>query len=92
MDYGALDISANADRGPLFELSRHLYRDIYLVQEVDLGTGQPLPAFAPWPDIEKETVFEFQNTDTTSVRIARVKQQDKKEEKKAAPASPPNPN
>lgn len=73
MDYGAQDIStADYDRGLLYELSRHLYNDIYLVQEVDLATGQPLPAFAPWPDIEKETLLEFQSTDSTSVRIARV--------------------
>jgi hypothetical protein len=75
MDYGALDIStAVSDRGLLLELSRHLYKDIYLVQEVDLATGQPLPGFASWPDVEAETVLEFQNTDSASVRIARVKQ------------------
>ncbi len=75
MDYGSLDISlADGDRSPLYELSRHLYRDIYLVQEVDLETHKPLPAFDAWPDVEKETVFEFQNTDSTSVRIARIKQ------------------
>jgi hypothetical protein len=75
MDYGALDIStAVSDRGALLELSRHLYKDIYLVQEVDLATGQPLAGFAAWPDVETETVMEFQNTDSASVRIARVKQ------------------
>lgn len=74
MDYGAMDIStAGADRGLLLELSRHLYKDIYLVQEVDLGTEQPLSAFAPWPDVQTETLLEFQNTDSASIRIARVK-------------------
>jgi hypothetical protein len=74
MDYGALDISnANADRSPLLELSRHLYEDIYLVQEIDLNTHEPLPAFNAWPDVPKETVLEFQNTDSQSVRIAKVK-------------------
>jgi hypothetical protein len=74
MDYGALDIStANANRSPLVELSRHLYRDVYLVQEVDLNTHQPRPAFDVWPDVEKETVHEFQTTDSSSIRIARVK-------------------
>lgn len=74
MNYGALDISvANADRSPLLELSRHLYDDIYLVQEVDLNTHEPLPAFNAWPDVPKETVLEFQNTDSLSVRIAKVK-------------------
>jgi hypothetical protein len=75
MDYGALDISsASSSRDPLFELSRHLYRDIYLVQEVDLNTHKPLAAFDVWPDVPKETALEFQNTDSTSIRIARVKQ------------------
>jgi hypothetical protein len=74
MDYGALDISsANANRSPLLELSRHLYRDVYLIQEVDLNTQQPRPPFDAWPDVEKETVHEFQSTDSSSVRIARVK-------------------
>jgi hypothetical protein len=74
MDYGALDISLAADdRGPLLELSRHLYRDIYLVQEVDLASDKALPGFDPWPDIEIETVLQFQNTDSAYVRIARVK-------------------
>jgi hypothetical protein len=74
MNYGALDISsANSNRSPLLELSRHLYEDVYLVQEVDLNTHQPLPAFDAWPDVPKETVFEFQSTDSASVRIARIK-------------------
>ena len=73
-DYGALDISsALTDRGPLLELSRHLYEDVYLIQEVDLNTNQPQQQFNVWPDVPKETVFEFQNTDSTSVRIAKLK-------------------
>jgi hypothetical protein len=74
MDYGALDISsASSSRDPLFELSRHLYNDVYLVQEVDLNTHKPLAAFDVWTDVPKETALEFQNTDSTSIRIARVK-------------------
>jgi hypothetical protein len=73
MNYGAVDISTADSAGLLFELSRHLYADIYLVQEVDLATGRPRPAFAVWPDVGKETVYEFQNTDVDSIRIARVK-------------------
>jgi hypothetical protein len=73
MNYGAVDISTADSAGLLFELSRHLYADIYLVQEVDLANGRPRPAFAVWPDVGKETVYEFQNTDADAVRIARVK-------------------
>ena len=74
MDYGALDIAtATVSRDPLLELSRHLYHDIYLIQEIDLNTHKPLPSFDVWPDVAKETKLEFQNTDSTSIRIARVK-------------------
>lgn len=74
MNYGALDIStANADRSPLLELSRHLYDDVYLVQEVDLNTHEPTPTFNVWPDVAKENVHEFQNTDSLSVRIAKIR-------------------
>ncbi len=75
MDYGALDISTAAvSRDPLLELSRHLYHDIYLIQEVDLNTHKPLPSFDVWSDVPMETLLEFQNTDSTSIRITRVKQ------------------
>jgi len=74
MNYGALDIStANSDRSPLLELSRHLYDDVYLVQEIDLNTHEPVPQFNVWPDVSKETVLEFQNTDSLSVRIAKIR-------------------
>ncbi len=74
MDYGALDISiAGADRNCLFELSRHLYRDIYVIQEISYQTKQPLPGFAVWPDVPMETVLAFQSSDSTYIRIARVK-------------------
>jgi 4-amino-4-deoxy-L-arabinose transferase-like glycosyltransferase len=73
MDYGALDISsANADRTPLLELSRKLYRDIYMIQEVSLDTWQPLPGFDVWQDVEKQVVHEFQNTASTFIRISRI--------------------
>jgi 4-amino-4-deoxy-L-arabinose transferase-like glycosyltransferase len=73
MDYGARDISAaTADRNCLLELSRHLYKDIYLIQEMDLDTKKPRPGFAAWPDVPTESVLDFQNTDSTSIRISRV--------------------
>ncbi len=74
MEYGSLDISsATSSRDPLLELSRHLYKDVYLVQEVDLNTHKPLPAFDVWTDVALVTDLEFQNTDSTSIRIAHVK-------------------
>lgn len=74
MDYGAADIStADSNRGLLVELSRKLYRDIYMIQEVSLDTRVPLPNFNTWQTVEKEPVHEFQNTDSTFIRISRVK-------------------
>jgi hypothetical protein len=73
MDYGSLDLgSAVADRNCLFELSRHLYDDIYLVQEVDYDTKLPRAGFASWPDVPTVPVLEFQSTASSFVRIARV--------------------
>ena len=69
IDYGAVDISlASEDRSPLYELSRHLYQDIYLVPEVNLSSWKPLPEFAGWPDVETQTVMEFQSNEWQSVR------------------------
>lgn len=74
MDYGATDIStADSNRGLLFELSRALYRDVYMIQEVSLDTHQPLAGFDTWRDVEKQTVHEFQNTESTMIRISRIK-------------------
>ncbi len=70
-DYGALSI-VNPPRNLLYELSRHLYEDIYLIQEVNLAAHQPEPKFNPWPDVATETMLEFQNSATSSIRIARV--------------------
>jgi hypothetical protein len=71
MEYGALDIST-ANDGLLVELSRKLYQDIYLVQEVDLGSRRPRKGFDPWPEVSLEVVHEFQNTDSSFIRIAKV--------------------
>ncbi|HXX69900.1 MAG TPA: hypothetical protein VEK07_22160, partial [Polyangiaceae bacterium] len=73
MDYGALDISvATTNRQCLYELSRHLYRDVYLIQEMDLETKKPKSGFDAWSDVKLESVLEFQNTESVYVRVARV--------------------
>jgi hypothetical protein len=73
MDYGSMDLSA-AKQGQdlMFELSRHLYRDMYVIQEIDLTTKKPMPDFEIWPEHNKETVLEFQNTENSTVRISRM--------------------
>jgi hypothetical protein len=81
MDYGSMDLSvAKQGTDLLFELSRHLYRDVYVIQEIDLTTKKPLPEFEIWPDKKKESVLEFQNAENSTVRISRMVQE---------PAPPP---
>jgi hypothetical protein len=76
MDYGAADLSVAKQGGDLlYELSRHLYRDMYVIQEIDLTTKKPLPDFEIWPERQKEAVLEFQNAENTTVRIARIVQE-----------------
>lgn len=73
MNYGALDISvATTNRQCLYELSRHLYKDVYLVQEMDLDSKKPKAGFEAWSDVKLESDLEFQNTESSYVRIARV--------------------
>jgi hypothetical protein len=81
MDYGSMDLSvAKQGTDLLFELSRHLYRDVYVIQEIDLTTKKPLPEFEIWPDKKKEAVLEFQNAENSTIRISRMMQE---------PAPPP---
>lgn len=72
-NWGAMDISSQQrHRTLLREHARYLFEDIYLVQEVSLRTGRVDPRFDPWPDVATETVLEFQNTESMSIRVARV--------------------
>ena len=81
MDYGAQDLSvAKQGQDLIFELSRHLYRDLYVIQEIDLTSKKPLPEFEIWPEHKKETVLEFQNAENSTVRVSRMVQE---------PATPP---
>ena len=73
MDYGSEDLSVAKQAQDLpFELSRHLYRDMYVIQEIDLTTKKPLPEFEIWPEQKKESVLEFQNAENSTVRVSRV--------------------
>ena len=71
----------------MFELSRHLYRDMYVIQEIDLTTKKPLPEFEIWPEYKKEVVLEFQNAENSTVRVARMTH----EPATPPPAPPPGP-
>jgi hypothetical protein len=73
MEYGALDFdSAKQDPGLLEALSRRLFFDIYLVQQIDLSTKKPVPQHDIWPDRARENMVEFQNDANSTVRISRV--------------------
>lgn len=74
MNYGAQHITTmTKNKRPILELSRSLYQDLYLVQEVDLATHRPIAKFDIWPDVTKETVLEFQSDAKNSIRVVRVK-------------------
>jgi hypothetical protein len=74
MEYGALDFdSAKQDPGLLDALSRRLFYDIYLVQQMDLTTHKPQASHDIWPDHARENLVEFQNDANATIRISRLK-------------------
>lgn len=73
MNYGAVDFAqARQDPSLLEGLSRRLFYDIYLVQQVDLATKRPRPTHEVWPERERVTMLEFQNDVNGTVRISRL--------------------
>ena len=73
MDYGAMNV-ATARRDPyIFEaFARHLFYDIYLIQQIRLATHEPLPGYDIWPSRKLETMLEFQNDANVLIRISRL--------------------
>jgi hypothetical protein len=73
MEYGAMDFeTAKADPFIFDALAHRLFYDIYIVQQISLTTGRPLPGYEIWPDHGKQTVLEFQNDANVMVRISRL--------------------
>lgn len=73
MEYGATDFdNARQDAGLLEAWSRHLFYDIYVVQQIDLSTRKPMPQFEIWPDRPKQAMLEFQNDANATVRISKL--------------------
>lgn len=92
MNYGAEDLSVMKQTRQIpFELSRHLYRDVYVIQEIDLTTKKPTPEFEIWPELAKEPVLEFQNAENNTVRIGRLLLDPNNLPTSAAPPPPPPP-
>jgi len=73
MDYGAMNF-ASARRDPylLTALARHLFYDIYVIQQIELSTNRARPDYELWPLRKLEPVLEFQNDADVLVRISRV--------------------
>lgn len=73
MDYGALNFeSARRDPYLFTAFARHLFYDLYVIQQIQLSTNAPRPGYEIWPSRKLETVLEFQNDADVLVRISRV--------------------
>jgi hypothetical protein len=73
MNYGAMNFDAARHDAYLLEaFARHLFYDIYLVQQVKLSTKQLLPEYVIWPSRKLETMLEFQNDADVLIRISRL--------------------
>lgn len=73
MDYGAMSFEAARNDPFLLEaLNRRLFYDLYVVQQIQLSTREPVPGHAIWPERKLEPMLEFQNDANLLIRIARV--------------------
>lgn len=73
MDYGAMSFEAARQDPVLFEaFARHLFYDIYLIQQIKLSTGSPLPGYEIWPTRRLEPMLEYQNDADVLIRISRL--------------------
>jgi hypothetical protein len=73
MDYGAMSFEAARKDPYLFEaFDRHLFYDIYVVQQIRLSTKSPLPGYDLWPQRRLETMLEYQNDADLLIRISRL--------------------
>ncbi len=73
MDYGAMNFQTARQDPYLFKaLSRRLFQDVYVIQQLALSTNEPLPGYELWPERKLEPVLEFQNDANVLVRVSRV--------------------
>jgi len=73
MEYGAMNFTAARQDPVIFDaFARHLFYDIYVVQQIALSTNSPLPGYELWPNRRFETVLEFQNDADVLIRISRL--------------------
>jgi hypothetical protein len=73
MEYGAMSFEAARSDPYLFTAwSRRLFHDVYVIQQIRLSTGEPLPGYSIWPDRKMDAVLEFQNDADVLVRVSRL--------------------
>ena len=73
MEYGAMSFAAARQDPVIFEaFDRHLFYDIYVVQQIKLSTNSPLPGYEIWPTRKLETMLEYQNDADLMIRISRL--------------------
>src|SRR5690606_19156275 len=73
MNYGAMDFeTARRDRYLFAALERRLFQDVYVIQQIQLSSGKPLPGYDIWPNRQLDPALEFQNDANVLVRISRV--------------------
>ncbi|MEO6603819.1 MAG: glycosyltransferase family 39 protein [Polyangiaceae bacterium] len=73
MEYGAMSFDA-AKRDPylLTAFARHLFYDVYVIQQVSVSSNEPLPGYDIWPNRKLNPVLEFQNDADVLIRISRL--------------------
>ncbi len=73
MEYGAMSFEAARQDAFIFDaFARHLFYDIYVVQQIRLSTNSPLPGYDIWPTRRLETMLEYQNDADVLIRISRL--------------------
>lgn len=73
MDYGALSFdAARSDPYLLTAFARHLFQDVYVIQQIEISSNEPLPGYAIWPTRKLEPMLEFQNDANVLVRVSRL--------------------
>jgi len=74
LGYGAIDFDyANNNKdATLFEFQRHLYPRLFVLQEIEYGTGLPIQYDTLHSDYKLKTLYEIQNTATEFLRISEV--------------------
>jgi hypothetical protein len=73
MNYGAMSFDAARSDPYLFTaFARHLFHDVYVIQQVRLSTNEVVPGYEIWPTRKLATVLEFQNDADVLVRISRL--------------------